>query len=135
MKAGRSPRHPDVVVGCSKAETLASLNRQRPAVEYTKFSSAERLLGAAGEGDKNLAPCWVLKEQPAGCFFGARHDLVTHTVSVSWPGGVVFLGFGGWLLGLWVGRWLRIAQWTRASLFSVVKLSRADGGCLGTRSR
>jgi hypothetical protein len=38
------------------------------------------------------------------------------------------------------GRWesvaartLRTAQWTRASLF--VKLVRAHGGCLGTRSR
>ena len=48
----------------------------------------------------------------------------------AWPGlayrvrepalvGVVFLVAGVGLIGLWVGCWLRIAQWTRASLFSV----------------
>ena len=58
--------------------------------------------------------------------FQSRHNLVFIPVTV-----VALVG----TVGLWVGRWLRIAQWTRASLFSVVKLSRANGGCLGTRSR
>jgi hypothetical protein len=41
-------------------------------------------------------------------------------------------------VAVWVWCWLRIAQWMRASfclMFCVVKLLRAYGGCLGTRSR
>ena len=42
--------------------------------------------------------------------------------------------FGGWL---WVVGWLLVENCTvdASILFSVVKLSRANGGCLGTRSR
>jgi hypothetical protein len=36
---------------------------------------------------------------------------------VSRPVVVVPWEFGGERFGLWVGRWLRIAQWTRASCF------------------
>ena len=46
-----------------------------------------------------------------GLFFSTRHDLDPHTARK------FFRGSGGWLLGLWVGRWLRIAQWTRESCF------------------
>jgi hypothetical protein len=42
-------------------------------------------------------------------------------------------GGAGAGVGSITARSLRTAQWTRASLF--VKLVRAHGGCLGTRSR
>jgi hypothetical protein len=54
------------------------------------------------------------------------------------------LGGGRWLpvavrgwWGLWVVGWSLVENCTvdASILFSVVKLSRADGGCLGTRSR
>ena len=75
--------------------------------------------GAAGEGEKQ-ASCWVSEGTTApavaggpsgnsGLFFNARHSLAFHTGH----GG----GAGVMWVGLWVGRWLRIAQWTRASCF------------------
>ena len=54
----------------------------------------------------------------------ARHGLVFHTA-----GGA---GFGG---GLWVVGWLFVENCTVDASIFVVKLSRANGGCLGTRSR
>jgi hypothetical protein len=81
------------------------------------------------------APCWVLKEQPwAGdgrlLFQHCQARLGSHTARVSGVGvGVVVVG------------WLLVENCTvdASILFSVVccvvKLSRADGGCLGTRSR
>ena len=69
---------------------------------------------AAGCLAYKLAPCWVsegttvVRETPR-LVFNARHDLDSHTGCDD--------GAGGFLIGLWVGRWLRIAQWTRASCF------------------
>jgi hypothetical protein len=69
----------------------------------------------------------------------ARHDLALHTVSIigvlpRLVGGAGGWGFGG---GWMVVGWLLVENCTvdASILFSVVKLSRADGGCLGTRSR
>jgi hypothetical protein len=79
------------------------------------------------------ASCWVLKEQPCcvwgGCFGCPGHPgMAYHGVG---PGGVgvglVLCGGGGF--GLFVENCT-----VDASIF-VVKLSRANGGCLGTRSR
>ena len=62
-----------------------------------------------------------------GLFFSARHDLVFHTGRVSgvWWGTV---GVVGWSL-------VENCTVDASILFFVVKLSRANGGCLGTRSR
>lgn len=58
--------------------------------------------------------------------FQSRHDVVLI------PSG--FSGFGG---GCMVVGWSLVENCTvdASILFSVVKLSRANGGCLGTRSR
>ena len=65
----------------------------------------------------------------------SRHGLVSHTVLVGrplWGWGLLVAG-----VGLWVVGWLLVENCTvdASILFSVVKLSRANGGCLGTRSR
>ena len=67
----------------------------------------------------------------------ARRGLAAHTASivgVRVAGGRGGRGFGGWS---WVVGWSLVENCTvdASILFSVVKLSRADGGCLGTRSR
>ena len=96
--------------------------------------------GVAGRGCG--APCWVLKEQPGvgvsrlSAFrgergvgvvvSGARHDLAFHTARVC---GLV----GGGGCGLVVGCELHSGR--EHLVYSVVKLLRADGGCLGIRSR
>jgi hypothetical protein len=50
-----------------------------------------------------------------------------------------WVGLCSWVagVGLWVVGWLLVENCTvdASILFSVVKLSRANGGCLGTRSR
>ena len=56
---------------------------------------------------------------------GARHGLVSHTA-----GGCRVVG-----VGLWVVGWLFVENCTVDASIFVVKLSRANGGCLGTRSR
>ena len=79
------------------------------------------------------APCWVsegttvVRETPR-LVFNARHDLAFHI-------GHLRVGFGGERLRV-VG-WSLVENCTvdASILFSVVKLSRANGGCLGTRSR
>ena len=77
-------------------------------------------------------PVGYLKEQPGWwlLFRCARHGLVSHTGRLL----VTVSGVGG---GLWVVGWLLVENCTvdASILFCVVKLSRADGGCLGTRSR
>ena len=104
------------------AETLVSFS----SATVGALSTAGFRVGGNGcsgaAGGKCRAPCWVLKEQPVlVVFFGAdystgwwglvaRHGLVSHTAGVG-PGLV-------WGCGLWVGCLLRIAQWTRASLWS-----------------
>ena len=93
-----------------------------------------------------MAPCWVLKEQPVVgddrllFQWQSRHGLVSYTASRgNWLPDLVLVevswwGFG---VGLWVVGWLLVENCTvdASILFSVVKLSRANGGCLGTRSR
>ena len=63
----------------------------------------------------------------------ARHGLVSHT-GFRWLGPV---GSGRVGLGvvLWVVGWSFVENCTVDASIFVVKLSRADGGCLGTRSR
>lgn len=56
---------------------------------------------------------------------GARHGLVSHTAG----------GWSGLVWGLWVVGWLFVENCTVDASIFVVKLSRANGGCLGTRSR
>ena len=106
----------------------------------------ERWAGAAGGWRK--APCWVLKEQPRQreLWLLFRNDIP----GMTWPhipfedscvvgrprwGGCG--GFRGLVWGLWVVGWLLVENCTvdASILFFVVKLSRANGGCLGTRSR
>jgi hypothetical protein len=124
-KVDSGPHCPNVVVGCSKAETLASLTRQRPAhlvdaacEGWRRNGSVLVRLGRATRDSTLLGP-----ERTTGyglkpwLFFSARHGLVAYTVSESRRTTSCSWGSGGWLLGLWVGRWLRIAQWTRASCF------------------
>ena len=66
----------------------------------------------------------------------SRHGLVSHTVLES-PASLVGWGLLVAGVGLWVVGWLLVENCTvdASILFSVVKLSRANGGCLGTRSR
>jgi hypothetical protein len=107
----------------------------------TTFSEvAENGEGCGWGGRQKIAPCWVLKEQPkagnAGAsaraepagllFFSARHDLASHTGRGCGVGGE--RGVVGWSL-------VENCTVDASILFSVVKLSRANGGCLGTRSR
>ena len=73
---------------------------------------------------------------------GLRVMVVVFSVLIqAWPGLAYHLRepvtaprFG---VGLWVVGWLLVENCTvdASILFSVVKLSRANGGCLGTRSR
>jgi hypothetical protein len=89
-KADSSPRPANVRSGCSMAETLASLNRQRSHGSSTRaFGFGGTSGDAAGDGEKQ-ASCWVSEGTTApaeaggpgaslGLFFNARHDLVTHT--------------------------------------------------------
>jgi hypothetical protein len=119
-----SPHCPDVVVGCSQAETLAS---HRLATAGTPSTASvkgwERFCAGAADG-RRLAPCWVLKEQPCtaetpGCCFGtAKHGLGIHTVRESRPSGCVPWGlvFSGGVVG-----WLLVENCTvdASILFSV----------------
>ena len=72
--------------------------------------------------------------RPGCCFRTARYDLVFYTVQVSRPVVVVPWGL---VENYWVVGWLLVENCTvdASILFFVVKLSRANGGCLGTRSR
>jgi hypothetical protein len=104
-------------------------------------------VGAAGVGGE--APCWVLKEQPVGrvalgllfrvpgvagsCIPGyrVRDRCGDHRVVVAGGGGLWWLLVWGW----WLAGWLLVENCIVDASIFVVKLSRADGGCLGTRSR
>src|SRR3954470_22038446 len=82
------------------------------------------------EGTTVLAPADGREGEPAcgwGLFFSTRHGLVLHTAGV---------GRGWWRTCRVVG-WSLVENCTvdASILFFVVKLSRANGGCLGTRSR
>jgi hypothetical protein len=83
------------------------------------FGWWERGPGAAGR--RRIAPCWVLKEQPVVVSFGALSGTMVFRglPGMAWCGiPPAVVGFGVARIGLWVGRLLRIAQWTRASLWS-----------------
>ncbi len=77
------------------------------------------------------APCWVLKEQPCRSRVGggvpsvadACGWLLFSVPGTAWEAYRSRADLDGLLVvlvssvGLWVGRWLRITQWTRASCF------------------
>ena len=68
-----------------------------------------------------------------GLSFGARHNLgdipvIVRVLRRSWVVLVSSVGVVGWSL-------VENCTVDASILFSVVKLSRANGGCLGTRSR
>ncbi len=67
---------------------------------------------------------WVV----AGTLLGPEGTAARSCFSVPAPVNSTRVGWGWWV----VGRCLRTAQWTRAS---VAKFLRAHGGCLGTRNR
>ena len=139
MKTGQEPTSPERGGGVLEG---GDTGQPKPAT-VPRMSTAAVPQGAAGmESRRGMRLGMAYKHStllgPEGTtesrhsrevvVFSARHFLALHTVR--WK---IRVGVGR--IGLWVGRWLRIAQWMRASLFSVVKLSRADGGCLGTGSR
>jgi hypothetical protein len=79
-----------VVVGCSKAETLASLNRQRPALlVQLRSCSVERVgsvrLGRAYRHSTLLGPERTTESRHCAVrlLFRSRHDLASHTAWVS----------------------------------------------------
>jgi hypothetical protein len=73
-----------------------------------------------------LAPCWVLKEQPVGCVLDGHLRLRIKLILARWGVGLGGAGGCGWLL---------VENCTVDASIFVVKLLRAVGGCLGTRSR
>ncbi len=103
------------------AETLASSSSATAGFLLVRPSSGgvERSPGAAGNGCR--APCWVLKEQPSVVFqnLAPARGGGRRLPGMAWPRiPPALVGFGVGRIGLWVGRLLRIAQWTRASLWS-----------------
>jgi hypothetical protein len=120
--------------------------------EYDLWVLRRRRVGKAVHGcgwGGRLAPCWALREQPwAGLGGSVSRRWWCRLVVVRLPG--VWLLFqpgmtvgahrsssgGAGAVGTVVG-WSLVENCTvdASILFSVVKLSRADGGCLGTRSR
>jgi hypothetical protein len=88
-----------------------------------------------------LAPCWVLREQPAlvGCCLWGQPTTVGLLLPAFCGGGGFWWWLWGWLL---VEMCIVDASICRHACLGVlvcvivvVKLPRADGGCLGTRSR
>jgi hypothetical protein len=86
------------------------------------------------------ASCWVLRQQPvrvgfqgigpAGPGWGVRGGVARRAL-----GPLVRFGrLAGLVVGVGVG-WLLVEMCIVGVSIFVVKLSRADGGCLGTRGR
>jgi hypothetical protein len=111
-----------VVVGCSEAETLASQNRQRPAV------LVQLLFGVARNGvplvrlgtaiSTLLGPertTVVVLEGAMGLLFRNCPGMAWLLIPLEGAGDGAKVWWAA--MGLWVGCWLRIAQWTRASCF------------------
>jgi hypothetical protein len=73
------------------------------------------------------ASCWVLRQQPVrvGVLVWPGAPWAPWCGSAGWP---------GWWPGVGVG-WLLVEMCIVGVSIFVVKLSRADGGCLGTRGR
>ena len=90
------PRDRNVVA----VEPSEVMIRQRPALLVQPFRGRGRRGWCGWGGRQEIAPCWVLKEQPVvlleacaprtGWDFSARHDLAPHTARVS---------------GVWCGAW------------------------------
>jgi hypothetical protein len=134
VKAGQEPAPPDcgggvlaggdtgeyepATVVMSSTRNPSGLRRNDGAMRLGSTEST--LLGP--EGTTRPAPVDGVgasgpKGSGRGCFFGARHDLALIPCRQDRPRwGWCWLWLVG-VVGLWVGRWLRIAQWTRASCF------------------
>ncbi len=97
--------------------------------------SAGTLLGPEGS---DVSSTFQTVEPPPGFTFVSVMDAAVsgggHGCGPSPPIKPPILSVGVGCGGGFVRR-LRTAQWTRASLISVVKFLRAHGGCLGSRSR
>jgi len=72
------------------------------------------------------ARCWVLRERACSAASSAPASWGTGVLSYvwDWPG-IITHSLWVWLVSVWVGsaRSLRTAQWTRASLFLICRLS------------
>ena len=89
--------------------------------EGTSRTRSARLGGVGGLVSRGLCFRFCLARQTVPCFWLA-----------SVGGGCRGWGVGGvW----WVGFWLLVENCIVDASIFVVKLSRANGGCLGTRSR
>jgi hypothetical protein len=69
-----SPHYPHVVVGCSKAETLASPFPATAGINLVQPSGGNGVLVRLGRGDQVEHPVGYLKEQPKAGTAGARED-------------------------------------------------------------
>jgi hypothetical protein len=72
-------------------------------------------------------PCWVLKEQARRVVWGFLLVFLVLVIKLPAGGGCV-VAVRGW-------GWSLFENCTVDASIFVVKLPRADGGCLGTRSR
>ena len=80
--------------------------------EGTTTSRRCRRLDREGSGSAPGEGVWWLLFQPGMTWFSYRSVVVVPACGLV-VAGAGLVGAGG----LWVGRWLRIAQWTRASCF------------------
>ena len=98
-------------------------------VAETLTFPAVPLSGCSGWWGGGQTSCWVLREHAPPWWVGGCSSGQTPIVSYT-AHRVVGLGAGSGLVG-----WLLVENCTVDASIFVVKLSRADGGCLGTRSR
>ena len=133
----RGHAHADRVWDGAQGGTSTTAGRQPDLAPSTPS-----LLGGNGVGlgrCRRKTHCWVLREQPpvGDWFFGSPR---APGRCVRWCWGLVAgplvryiqlqpCGWGGWVSGAGggPGRCLRTAQWTRASLFSVVEVCKGTG--------
>ena len=130
------------------AETLANHTSGAGVVSSTAGDS--RVIGVAGVernsscgGVVMKTSCWVLKEQPGPRLVGFLLPGVPpcggvvvsgrcHLLPNCFRDPVVFVGCGWWV---WVVGGVLFENCTVDASIFVVKFVRANGGCLGTRSR
>jgi hypothetical protein len=117
-----------VLVGGDTGEVVADSGL---LVEYCspRFGvGVERRVGAVGGGGQ--ASCWVLRQPGHGRRWALVAGLLTRTCAGGRTG-------PWWVEAFTVGVGLVLVEncTVDASIFFVVKLLRAYGGCLGTRSR
>jgi hypothetical protein len=121
------------------AETLASSPDRFtgfPSTAPTDFGLGGVERGPAGWDGVGKTPCWVLKEQPVapvGVVVVSVQALMEATSTSDGIGLVSGVGCGG-LVKCW-GFCLLFENYTVDASIFVVKFFRANGGCLGTRSR